>query len=184
MKYKDDGREFVSVLEFITIHCTFPLMNAWVTEQLFYQISSLFIQTCPFSQRLQPNYFWCAQGYIVQTRQQYQYSLFNWFAYVAYSVITCENLIYLAYYKDVIFSTAVILEYSSMYYWSKAYWSHQGKADQPLTNLQLMVIAMIVVNSVSCMTTLAFNYNSAFYLKARQLQRALDKKVRANTKPR
>lgn len=102
---------------------------------------------------------------------------------MAYSVITCENLIYLAYYKDVIFSGAVILEYSSMYYWSKAYWAQYGQEDQPLTNLQLMVIAMIVVNSVSCMTTLAFNYNSAFYLKARQLQRALDRRVKQNTQP-
>lgn len=48
---------------------------------------------------------------------------------MAYSVITCENLIYLAYYKDVIFSSAVILEYSSMYYWSKAYWAQYGQED-------------------------------------------------------
>ena len=29
VKYKDDGRELVGIVEFITIHVTFPVINAW-----------------------------------------------------------------------------------------------------------------------------------------------------------
>lgn len=31
VKYKDDGRELVSIVEFITIHVTFPVLNAWIS---------------------------------------------------------------------------------------------------------------------------------------------------------
>lgn len=31
LKYKDDGRDVVSVIDFITIHVTFPAINAWIS---------------------------------------------------------------------------------------------------------------------------------------------------------
>jgi hypothetical protein len=34
VKYRDDGREKVSFVEFVTIHVTFPVMNAWISYQL------------------------------------------------------------------------------------------------------------------------------------------------------
>ena len=36
IKYKDDGRELVSWLEFVTIHMTFPLLNAWMSYVVCY----------------------------------------------------------------------------------------------------------------------------------------------------
>ena len=36
LKYKDDGRDVVSFIDFITIHCTFPAINAWISYQMFY----------------------------------------------------------------------------------------------------------------------------------------------------
>lgn len=71
VKYKDDGREFVSVLEFATIHCTFPLLNVWATYLLAYQVSSVIIQTCPYSERLTPQHFWCKEGYQNQSKELY-----------------------------------------------------------------------------------------------------------------
>lgn len=48
VKYRDDGRELVSWLEFATIHCTFPFLNAWISYYLAYQISVSMILTCPY----------------------------------------------------------------------------------------------------------------------------------------
>lgn len=31
VKYKDDGRELVGFIEFITIHVTFPVLNAFTS---------------------------------------------------------------------------------------------------------------------------------------------------------
>ena len=31
LKYKDDGRDVVGWLDFVTIHTTFPAINAWVS---------------------------------------------------------------------------------------------------------------------------------------------------------
>lgn len=36
LKYKDDGREQVPLLDFITIHVTFPVLNAWASYQVLY----------------------------------------------------------------------------------------------------------------------------------------------------
>ena len=36
VKYKDDGRDVVTMADFITIHVTFPVMNAWVTYQMYF----------------------------------------------------------------------------------------------------------------------------------------------------
>lgn len=31
VKYSDDGRELVSFVDFVTIHVTFPVLNAWLS---------------------------------------------------------------------------------------------------------------------------------------------------------
>ena len=36
VKYKDDGRELVGLVEFITIHVTFPVLNCWISYMLAY----------------------------------------------------------------------------------------------------------------------------------------------------
>jgi hypothetical protein len=168
VKYKDDGREFVTVLEFITIHCTFPALNAWLTYQLLYQTAQLITASCPYSQRLNPPYFYCTKGLVTETPEQYNYNCVRWFGFLAYFIITCENMIYLAYYKDVMFCLCVILEFSSMFYWSETFWT------QPqLNQTQKMVVWMIALNVACLLTTLIANFNSAFYLKARQMKRKL-----------
>ena len=36
LKYKDDGRDVVTLLDFLTIHCTFPAINAFISYQLYF----------------------------------------------------------------------------------------------------------------------------------------------------
>jgi hypothetical protein len=49
VKYKDDGRELVGIVEFITIHVTFPVLNAWISYQLAYQFIVLLAESCPYA---------------------------------------------------------------------------------------------------------------------------------------
>ena len=46
LKYKDDGRDVVSWLDFVTIHMTFPLINAWVSYQLYYCLMITITTAC------------------------------------------------------------------------------------------------------------------------------------------
>ena len=46
LKYKDDGRDIVSVIDFVTIHMTFPAINAWVSYQLYYTILVTWTTVC------------------------------------------------------------------------------------------------------------------------------------------
>jgi len=48
IKYKDDGRDLVTWVDYITIHVTFPFINAWVSYQLLYMISLSIVTACPF----------------------------------------------------------------------------------------------------------------------------------------
>lgn len=50
LKYKDDGRDLVSKIDFCTIHVTFPLMNAWFTYQLIYVCYLSYAAICPLPQ--------------------------------------------------------------------------------------------------------------------------------------
>ena len=47
IKYKDDGRDIVNFKDFVTIHVTFPLMNAWFTYQFVYVSFIAFASICP-----------------------------------------------------------------------------------------------------------------------------------------
>ena len=38
LKYKDDGRDVVSFIDFITIHVTFPTINAWISYNLYFSL--------------------------------------------------------------------------------------------------------------------------------------------------
>ena len=42
VKYSDDGRELVSLVDFVTIHVTFPVMNAWLSYQTLLQGTFIF----------------------------------------------------------------------------------------------------------------------------------------------
>ena len=49
VKYKDDGRDIVSFLDFVTIHVTFPSINAWISYQLYYSVALTSTVVCKTS---------------------------------------------------------------------------------------------------------------------------------------
>ena len=49
LKYKDDGRDVVSFIDFITIHATFPAINAWISYQMYYYLAITATTVCDTS---------------------------------------------------------------------------------------------------------------------------------------
>jgi hypothetical protein len=47
VKYKDDGRDLVTVADFVALHVTFPFINAWVSYQLVYVSMIALCAMCP-----------------------------------------------------------------------------------------------------------------------------------------
>lgn len=80
------------------------------------------IMTCPLGPDLVPaDHWWCRTGgdNKVTSPEVYQYTLFLRWADFAYLIITAENIINLAYYKDIIFCAAVVAEFSGIFYYSE-----------------------------------------------------------------
>ena len=46
VKYKDDGRELVTLFEFFTIHATFPVINAWMSYYIAYEFLIIITKSC------------------------------------------------------------------------------------------------------------------------------------------
>jgi hypothetical protein len=94
IKYLDDGRDYVSIKEFISVHCTFSVINSWMTYFLCYHLFD-YLKTLISSDYLR------AEEYM---------------GIVAMILMAFETTIYLAYYKDVIFSMITLLNYIGMYF--------------------------------------------------------------------
>lgn len=90
IKYRDDGRDYVSAKEFLAIHCTFSVLHAWISYCCYFCI---FVFSKVFFNLIKINEVYDLEGYG-------QLVLF---------LLFIEQAIYLAYFKDVVFSASVIL---------------------------------------------------------------------------
>lgn len=112
IKYKDDGRDYVRLIEFLAIHVTFSILHSclsyYVVYSLMYNLELLFC-----SNTIDP------ESYAAQTVIDVNgcsiigisYITWNIFAMI---VLAIEMCIYLAYYKDVIFSMITLANYIGM----------------------------------------------------------------------
>ena len=97
IKYLDDGRDYVSIKEFFSVHCTFSVIHSWTTYFLCY---NLFV-------------------YLQDVFKGDEYKLLDdYMSIVAMILMAFESTIYLAYYKDVIFSLITLINYIGMYLFS------------------------------------------------------------------
>ena len=91
---------------------------------------------------------------------EYYYNLFFFPAKCLYLLLMCENLINLAYYKDVVFGAMLIIEFLGI-------WNNNYQIDNSDKNkLQMWIEVMLIMSSVLEFSTLVFNFRSAFYIKA------------------
>lgn len=112
MKYKDDARDVVSAFDFLTIHVTFSVMNAWLTYMMFFVTFTTMTSLCPFK-AVKPPVFCGSLDKL--TEDEYYYVMFNLPSKFAFLWLLMEMSMFLAYYKDVIFSFTTLLLYSGMY---------------------------------------------------------------------
>mmetsp|Transcript_10322 Transcript_10322/g.7713 ORF Transcript_10322/g.7713 Transcript_10322/m.7713 type:complete len:128 (+) Transcript_10322:183-566(+) len=106
IKYRDDGRDFVSVTEFIAIHLTFSVLHSMLTYYVMYSLMyNLEIEFCNIDNDISDINI--ANCKIIGV----QY--LSW-CIIAMWAIFIEMVIYLAYYKDVIFSFITCANYIGM----------------------------------------------------------------------
>ena len=115
VKYKDDARDVVTVWDFLTIHCTFSVFNAWISYQLLFVIFTTLTVLCPGPEEQDKSSLaWCKRMAEGLTEQEYYYRMFVQPSKFAYLLIFAEMSCYMAYYKDVIFGLITLLNYSGM----------------------------------------------------------------------
>jgi hypothetical protein len=116
VKYKDDGRDVVTMIDFLSIHVTFPYISAWVTYQIVYTASIALCALCPDEgSSISPNDMaFCAKFQTTDVKRFYYYLTVET-SKVAFVLIFVEMSIYLTYYKDIVFSFTTLVNYTGMF---------------------------------------------------------------------
>jgi hypothetical protein len=138
IKYLDDGRDYVSIKEFFSVHCTFSVINSWTTYFLCY---NLFVYLLKFN----------------------QFKLFDdYMSVVVMILMVFESTIYLAYYKDVIFSLITLMNYIGMYLFN-----FDARNENPPEALEVekCQIVLIVLLSFFIVVTVLHDFDKVFYLQ-------------------
>lgn len=116
LKYKDDGRDIVSFIDFVTIHVTFPAINAWITYFLYYTIIVTVTTVCD-SNRIFTNVIsqYCTNYWNAGDEKE-TYFYYNLFipSQIAFILLFVEASINLTYYKDCVFAVTVLSSYLGM----------------------------------------------------------------------
>ena len=102
IKYLEDGRDYVSEKEFVSIHMTFSLLHSLLSYYLVYNfISSIGFIIDEFVQ----------QNVMSSTELIFSYEVWSIWGLL---FLFLEMSVYLTYYKDVIFSLVTIFNYIGM----------------------------------------------------------------------
>lgn len=141
IKYLDDGRDYVSKKEFFSVHCTFSVLNSWMTYFLCYNLF-MYFKT------------------LIDKTQTMAQEVDDYMAIVAMILMAFESTIYLAYYKDVIFSLFTLLNFVGMYYFN--FDKRNEKTFEPV--VQKCEISLIVILSFFVVVTVLHDFDKVFYL--------------------
>lgn len=124
IKYRDDGRELVTGWQFLNNHVSFAVINAWCSYQMYYSFVNSLEVLCEPSFSYVSNdttspFDYChLVGTKIDTYEfpltLYYYTMLPNVCKVCYLLIFIEMVINLAYWKDIIFSSAVLLIFGGM----------------------------------------------------------------------
>lgn len=143
VKYLDDGRDYVSMKEFLAIHVTFSVLNCWITYFVifnFFQFVKIWSGLERFNEYLE------------------------YAGIVGMVVIMFETTVYLAYYKDVIFAMVALLNYIGMYIHSY----DDEKQGQTVPEVLHTQIILITLTGVFILVTILHDFDKAFYQQYRK----------------
>lgn len=119
LKYKDDGRDVVSWIDFLTIHGTFPAINAWVSYSLYYCLEICFTTICQTSyiDNLTSEFCKDFHSYEVQhtfRHLTYFYKYLITPSFIFFILMFVESAIFITYYRDCVFAFTMFSIYSGM----------------------------------------------------------------------
>ena len=121
LKYKDDGRDVVSFIDFITIHSTFPAINAWISYQMYYNLAITATTVCDTSYFDDVSGNYCSgypadDGLHKDTRYYYFYPFLMQPSLIAFALLFVETSINITYYKDCVFAWTNLCMYLGMFW--------------------------------------------------------------------
>lgn len=140
VKYLDDGRDYVSFKEFLSIHVTFSVLNSWMTYFVYFNLFQ-FIKIIEDAQKIDP----------------YQ----EFIGIVAMVAIMFETVVYLAYYKDVIFAMITLLNYVGMYIHNQE--DIEANPEDQVAEVEQCQITLISLTSFFILVTLLHDFDKVFY---------------------
>lgn len=143
VKYLDDGRDYVSFMEFLAIHVTFSVLSCWMTYFVTYNLFSLIK--------------------IVEEYTDVNLAL-ETVSIIAMVIQMFECTVYLAYYKDVIFASVTLLNYIGMYMHN-----YEGKKDlNTLSDVVHCQLTLILMTIAFIIVTILHDFDKAFYQQYRK----------------
>ena len=125
LKYKDDGRDVVSFIDFVTIHGTFPAINAWISYQMYYYVTITVTTVCDTTYFDDLTTDYCANYLAVrdkhdphsnETKYLYFYSILVTPSLIAFALLFVESSINVTYYKDCVFALTSFFMFIGMYW--------------------------------------------------------------------
>lgn len=141
IKYLDDGRDYVSLKEFCSIHATFSVLNSWLSYFVMYN----FFQSIKF---------W---GNITSIKVELEH-----LSIIAMVAMMFETVVYLSYYKDVIFASITLLNYIGMLVHNFDD-TNETKHKDELPEVFACQVALISLLSVFIFVTLVHDFDKVFY---------------------
>ena len=116
LKYKDDGRDVVNWIDFVTIHMTFPAINAWISYQMYYAILTTVTTICgtEFVFDLDLNLCHNYEKTSAHDKYYFFYKSLMPASQIAFSMLFIEATINITYYKDCVFAVCVFATYIGM----------------------------------------------------------------------
>ena len=143
LKYKDDGRDVVTFLDFLTIHCTFPAINAWISYQLYFCLFITTTTVCDTTYLEGLGTEFC-NNYkaIVEPKEKYTYfySLLRVPSYFVFCLLFAEASINLTYYKDCVFAFVTFMIYIGMLWVNFQYKTTYDEDDKLLDLNQMSAV--------------------------------------------
>ena len=186
VKYKDDGRDLVTGWDFVTIHVTFPFINAWVSYQIVYVAIVAFCALCPDagSSVSEHDWYFCKNYVVTNNEELFYYFLTAQISKALFFLIFVEMSIYLTYYKDIMFALVTLIDYVGMYVICRSTIKQENFGSDTPNDVKLAkrtnqlngwLEAMMILNCIWLAVTLITDFDSAFYRKASVYKRRVDK---------
>ena len=115
----------VSFIDFVTIHGTYPAINAWISYQMYYYVTITVTTVCDtsFFDDLTTDY--CEDYFAHRDKDDptskntiylYFYSILVTPSLIAFGLLFVESSINLTYYKDCVFALTTFFMFIGMYW--------------------------------------------------------------------